>query len=166
MPEFICTNDCFIRHESPTGRPIHYLRNEVKTFKEKPRRHFVPTSSVTITSEPVPQQTFTGPPPVEKKDQFSFATASEDILMAVDFKPEDLVAFAKEQYKITLKAGDSKEKLVAKFVDARYRFTEQQKQVSAIIGTTPTATALGTPDTTKDTQDSQVPQGAGAGKSK
>lgn len=59
-------------------------------------------------------------------DDVDFATAGEEELLEANYDLKDLVAFADEHYKKKIRTKD-RDTAVAKFLDARFRFTEEPK---------------------------------------
>jgi len=119
MPKYICVEDCHTKHEKPTH--CFYRRGEVHFFKTCPP-HFVAVDdafdpSMVVGDEPV----MTGPP--EAKLEFDFNTAGEELLLAADYDVAKLREFAALNYGVELPEDPSKATAVARFVDARYRFT-------------------------------------------
>ena len=116
----VCAEDCFLKHE--TSRPIHYLRGDVKEFEECPQ-HFIATAGAVVKektkSRMVKAAVDAGQ--VDNAGIFDFASATEEVLMAADYSLEDLKAFGTINYAAKFGDDDDKTKIVAKFVDARYR---------------------------------------------
>jgi hypothetical protein len=128
----VCTNDCYIK-VGKSIRSTFYQRGQVVTFDVKE----VPDHFVLLSREADPQEEDDGtaeliqlantvtsvsaPIVAAEGAAFSFDEASEEMLLAAEYKITDLIAHCKAKYKLNLPKSAHKTVIVAKFIDARYR---------------------------------------------
>ena len=96
--ECVCVKPCYLSHE---GIIAQYRKGDLVEFEKCPE-HFVAIGELSI----------------------DFEKATEDVLLAADIDEDELRAYAKKEFGLTLRKGLRKETLVSKFVSVRDRFME------------------------------------------
>jgi hypothetical protein len=121
MIKAVCVQDCYLRIQGAT-KPKHYQRGQVAVFNlpEAPD-HFMFLSAVEVEKDDELDEVPQTSKAVGEGAEFSFADATEEVLLAADYPMATLIKYAKEKYNLILPKSAHKTVIVAKFIDARYR---------------------------------------------